>query len=142
MKKRDVVVDKRYTAKVSGKFCTVRVLRESQYGGWDCLNESTGREIRVKSAQCLRPTLRDVLDAQHKARMAALEAAKQTETKAAETSVRCSHCGLDVEVVGDLGNLAIATPGNHEPVKVGGFAMPSETPVCPGSEMLGHVHQE
>jgi hypothetical protein len=36
----------------------------------------------------------------------------------------------------------INIPGNHEPVECEGVALPSETPVCPGSEMLGRIVQE
>ena len=54
MKKRDVVIGAVYEAKVSGKLCPVRIRRESPYGGWDATNMSTGRDVRIKSAQRLR----------------------------------------------------------------------------------------
>lgn len=57
-------------------------------------------------------------------------------------AVRCSVCGLLVGQSDDpdaYGQLVIATPGNHEPIECDGFATPTETPVCSGSERLGHV---
>jgi hypothetical protein len=32
-------------------------------------------------------------------------------------------------------------PGNHEPKEIDGFALASETPICPGSEMLGYTEE-
>ena len=57
MKKKDVKIGCKYIAKVSGKLQTVRILRESPYGGWDGINEETGREVRIKSAARLRMAL-------------------------------------------------------------------------------------
>lgn len=59
-----------------------------------------------------------------------------------DTFVECSHCGLLVwqEAMPETTGLNI--PGNHEPVECEGVALPSETPVCPGSEMLGRIVQE
>jgi hypothetical protein len=54
MKKKDVEVGARYTAKVSGVMAVVRISGESRYGGWDAVNEATGRAVRVKSAARLR----------------------------------------------------------------------------------------
>lgn len=54
MKKKDVVLGGRYTALVSGRMVTVRIKRESTYGGWEAVNEATGRDVRVRSAQRLR----------------------------------------------------------------------------------------
>lgn len=54
MKKAEVKIGGRYLAKVSGGVVPVRVIAESRYGGWDCVNERTGRSIRVKSAQRFR----------------------------------------------------------------------------------------
>lgn len=50
MRKRDVQIGKSYRAKVSGRKVMVRILRESIYGGWDAVNENTGRQIRIRTA--------------------------------------------------------------------------------------------
>ena len=54
MKKDDVQLGGTYVAKVSGSLTTVRIQRESQYGGWDAINTVSGRPVRIKSAQRLR----------------------------------------------------------------------------------------
>jgi hypothetical protein len=54
MKKADVQIGGTYVAKVSGNLVTVRIDRESPYGGWDAVNLSTGRSVRIRSAARLR----------------------------------------------------------------------------------------
>lgn len=54
MKKAEVKVGGRYVAKVSGELTVVRLLQESRFGGWDAVNERTGRAVRIKSAAKLR----------------------------------------------------------------------------------------
>jgi len=54
MKKADVEIGGKYIAKVSQRLVTVRIERESSYGGWDATNMDTGRLIRIRSAQRLR----------------------------------------------------------------------------------------
>lgn len=54
MKKRDVEVGCTYVAKVSGNLTTVRLVSESEYGGWNAVNTATGRKVRIKSAARLR----------------------------------------------------------------------------------------
>jgi hypothetical protein len=54
MKKSQVQVGETYIAKVSGTLTTIRILRDSPYGGWDAVNTKTGREVRVKTAARLR----------------------------------------------------------------------------------------
>lgn len=54
MKKAQVRIGGRYHALVSGTLTTVRITRESPYGGWDAVNEATSRAIRIRSAQRLR----------------------------------------------------------------------------------------
>ncbi|MHC4296468.1 MAG: hypothetical protein ACYS7Y_04135 [Planctomycetota bacterium] len=54
MKKKDVKIGGKYFAKVSGKVTAIQIKAPSYYGGWDAVNLSTGKEIRVKSAQRLR----------------------------------------------------------------------------------------
>lgn len=57
MRKKEVEIGARYTAKVSGRVVPVTIVRESMYGGWDARNEVTGRDVRIKSAQRLRRRL-------------------------------------------------------------------------------------
>ena len=54
MKKSDVHIGKQYTAKVSHKLVVVEILNENPNGGWDAKNLSTGKMVRIKSAQRLR----------------------------------------------------------------------------------------
>ena len=58
MLKRDVVVGKKYIAKISNKLTVVRIDRESPYGGWNATNTVTGREVRIRSAGKLRAEVR------------------------------------------------------------------------------------
>jgi hypothetical protein len=54
MKKHEVKVGGQYIAKVSGKLVQVRITGTSGHGGWDAVNEATGKKVRIKSAQRLR----------------------------------------------------------------------------------------
>jgi len=54
MKKSEVEVGKVYRAKVSGNLVDVRITAENPHGGWDGVNTTTNRKVRVKSAQRLR----------------------------------------------------------------------------------------
>ncbi len=54
MKKADIRIGGRYRAKVSGSLTTVRITRESPEGGWEAVNEASGKAVRIKSAQRLR----------------------------------------------------------------------------------------
>jgi hypothetical protein len=54
MKKNEVKLGGRYSAKVSDKVVVVRIDAENPHGGWDATNEATGKKVRVKSAQRLR----------------------------------------------------------------------------------------
>ena len=54
MKKSDVHIGKQYTAKVTHKLVVVEILSENANGGWDAKNLSTGKMVRIKSAQRLR----------------------------------------------------------------------------------------
>lgn len=60
MLKRDVVIGKTYAAKVSGAIVPVRLVAISRYGGWDAVNEKTGRSVRIKSAAKLRCELQRI----------------------------------------------------------------------------------
>jgi len=54
MKKHEVKVGSVYLAKVSDKVVPVRITGTSGHGGWDAVNETTGKKVRIKSAQRLR----------------------------------------------------------------------------------------
>jgi hypothetical protein len=54
MKKAEIAYGGIYIAKVSGRLCRVRIGMLSPYGGWNAINEDTGRPVRIKSAQRLR----------------------------------------------------------------------------------------
>jgi hypothetical protein len=54
MKRKDVVIGKKYIAKVSSNLVPVRIIGESPYGGWDAVNTVTGRQARIKTAGRLR----------------------------------------------------------------------------------------
>ena len=54
MKKHEVKVGSVYLAKVSDKVVPVRITGTSGHGGWDAVNEATGKKVRIKSAQRLR----------------------------------------------------------------------------------------
>ena len=54
MKKADVEIGGQYVAEVSGKLVVVKILALSPYGGWDATNTTTGRPVRIRSAQRLR----------------------------------------------------------------------------------------
>jgi hypothetical protein len=59
MTKREVIIGGRYSAVVSGVPAMVRLTAESPYGGWDAVNERTGRKVRIKTAARLRFPLAD-----------------------------------------------------------------------------------
>ncbi len=55
MRKRDVRVGAVYVVKVSEREVPVEIRREALYGkGWIGRNLTTGREVRIRSAQRLR----------------------------------------------------------------------------------------
>jgi hypothetical protein len=54
MKKNDVKVGGTYLAKVTDKVVSVRIDAENPHGGWNATNLSTGKKVRIKSAQRLR----------------------------------------------------------------------------------------
>ena len=56
MKKADVKVGATYRAKVTNRVVEVRIDAESPHGGWDATNLATGKKVRIKIAQRLRPT--------------------------------------------------------------------------------------
>lgn len=54
MKKNEVEIGNEYVVKVSGRLVSVKILRESPYGGWIGRNKETGRDVRVRTAARLR----------------------------------------------------------------------------------------
>ena len=54
MKKSEVKVGGLYIAKVSDRLVTVRIDSTHSKGGWNATNTTTGKRIRIKSAQRLR----------------------------------------------------------------------------------------
>jgi hypothetical protein len=54
MKKSQIEIGGTYTAKVSGRLATVRILNESPYGGWVAKNTATGKLVRIRTAARLR----------------------------------------------------------------------------------------
>ena len=54
MKKAEVQIGATYRCKVSGSIADVRITGENPHGGWDAVNTSTNRQVRIKSAQRLR----------------------------------------------------------------------------------------
>ena len=57
MKKNEVQLGGTYKCKVSGKIVSVKITHENPHGGWDAKNLSTGKNIKIKSAQRLRGTV-------------------------------------------------------------------------------------
>lgn len=60
MKKNEVKIGAVYVAKVSDRITEVRIDSVNTHGGWNATNISTGKRIRVKSAQRLRCSARTV----------------------------------------------------------------------------------
>jgi len=58
MKKNEVKVGQTYRCKVSGSLADVRITGVSPHGGWDAVNVSTNRKVRIKSAQRLRSVVK------------------------------------------------------------------------------------
>ncbi len=58
MKKADVKIGGEYYANVTNKKVVVRLDAENASGGWDATNLTTGKKVRIKSAQRLHGTPR------------------------------------------------------------------------------------
>ena len=54
MKKEEITIGETYLAKVSDKVVPVRIESENPHGGWNAINQSTNKQVRIKSAQRLR----------------------------------------------------------------------------------------
>src|SRR5690606_28089138 len=55
MKKADVKIGGQHFANVTGRRVVVKIEAESRHGGWDAINQTTGKKVRIKSAQRLTP---------------------------------------------------------------------------------------
>ena len=55
MKNSDVQIGATYLVKVADNLVPVKLVREHPSGGWEGTSEKTGKTIRIKSAQRLRP---------------------------------------------------------------------------------------
>ena len=54
MKKSEISVGGTYVCKVSGRLVPVRIVQDNPLGGWNAINVTTGRGVRVRSAARLR----------------------------------------------------------------------------------------
>jgi len=54
MKKSEIKIGHVYNAKVTGKIVPVQIVSANPRGGWDGKNLSTGKAVRIKTAQRLR----------------------------------------------------------------------------------------
>jgi hypothetical protein len=57
MKKNEIKIGGHYVAKVSGKLVPVAIVQENPLGGWNGLNMTTHRGVRIRSAARLRKAL-------------------------------------------------------------------------------------
>jgi hypothetical protein len=57
MKKDEIKIGQTYLAKVNNRLVPVRIDKEHAGGGWDAMNMTTNRPVRIKSAQRLRNAL-------------------------------------------------------------------------------------
>lgn len=55
MKKADVKIGGQYFATVSGRKVVVKIDAENSSGGWNATNQTTGKQVRIKTAQRLTP---------------------------------------------------------------------------------------
>lgn len=76
MKKYVVKTGEVYQVKVSGKLANVRIIGGNPHGGWDGINLTTNKQVRIKSGARLRRPVSE------KAKQAANEAATKTATSA------------------------------------------------------------
>ena len=88
MKKQEVKIGGTYTVKVSGSLVPVKLVSESRCGGWDGVNITTGRHVRVKTAARLRR--------EHPAFKSEPEAATSIDWSAIYDEGKCPDCGTTV----------------------------------------------
>lgn len=55
MKKADVKIGGKYFATVSGRKVVVKIDVENRHGGWTATNQTTGKQVRIKTAGRLTP---------------------------------------------------------------------------------------
>lgn len=92
MKASEVKLGGIYAAKVSDKVAPVQLISESLHGGWNAKNLTTGKVIRVKSAQRLRYAC-DENGAPLATRPVAAQDEKKAEPKAKRTKTEKSAPG-------------------------------------------------
>jgi len=54
MKKNEIKIGGQYTCKVSDRIVVVKITGQNPHGGWDAVNLTTNKTVRIKSAQRLR----------------------------------------------------------------------------------------
>lgn len=54
MRKNEISIGGTYVCKVSGRLVPVRIVQDNPLGGWNAINVTTGRGVRVRSAARLR----------------------------------------------------------------------------------------
>ena len=102
MKKNEVEIGKVYIVKVSGRLTRVRLTGENPYGGWDGINVTTGRKVRIKSARRLRYLARTD-------RQAAQEAIQEITRKAAMEARTAAQAAAAAEKVAETTRRSAAT---------------------------------
>ena len=100
MKKIDVAIGGQYYANVTGKKVVVRIEAENQSGGWDATNLSTGKKIRIKSAQRLHGVARKPSSAEPKDTRVQKKPRKASATKA-DKELSC--VGATLKVLSECG---------------------------------------
>ena len=88
MKKSDVHIKKHYTAKITHKLVVVEILSENPNGGWDAKNLSTGKMVRIKSAQRLRGFAKETAVSPPVATEEAISSQPATKVKSTHTPQR------------------------------------------------------
>jgi len=100
MKKNEITIGAIYSAKVSGRIVPVKIVKVNPHGGWDAVNLTTKKSVRIKSAQRLRRRVSDPKAPKAKSATGAKRAAKAT-TKAKTPKQR--HTGQRGATSGDTG---------------------------------------
>ncbi len=73
MKKDEIKIGQCYEAKVSDRIVSVRIDSANSHGGWNATNTTTGKRIRIKSAQRLRRAVGDAAPANRRSKKAGAE---------------------------------------------------------------------
>ena len=91
MKKNEIKIGRVYKAKVTGKVVPVEIVSANPNGGWDGKNLSTGKAVRIKSAQRLReekPAAKRAATSPTRAKKAAKATKDATKAPKADTAKR------------------------------------------------------